>query len=59
MKANTEMFQVMFLNPMRQVDQFSNIFNFDDFCIKRESKCKLLGIQLDDVLRFESAKAIK
>ncbi len=53
MKANPEKFQVMFLNPMRQVDQFPNTFNFDDFCIKPESTCKMLGVALDDGLRFD------
>ncbi len=47
-----EKFQVMFLSPMRQVDQFPNMFKFEDLCIKRESRCKLLGIILDDGLRF-------
>ncbi len=36
---------------MRQADQFPDIFNFDDFCVKRVST---LGIALDDGLRFES-----
>ncbi len=54
MKANPEKFQVMVLNPMRQADQFPNIFNFDDFCLKRESTCKLLGVALDDGLHFDS-----
>ncbi len=52
MKANPEKFQVMFLSPMRQVDQLPNTFKFEDLCIKRESTCKLLGIILDDGLRF-------
>ncbi len=29
MKVNPEKFQVMFLNPMRQADQFPNMFSFD------------------------------
>ncbi len=54
MKANPEKFQAMFLNPLRQVDQFPNIFSFDYCCIKRESTCKLLRVAIDDGLRFDS-----
>ncbi len=52
MKANSEKFQVMLLSPMRLVNQFPNTFKFEDLCVKRESTCKLLGIILDDGLRF-------
>ncbi len=44
MKANPEKFQVMFLSPMRQVNQFPNTFTFENLCIKRESTCKLLAL---------------
>ncbi len=52
MKANPEKFQVMFLRPMGQADQFPNTFKIEDLCIKRESTCRLLRITLDDGLRF-------
>ena len=54
MKANPEKFQIMFLCPPRCIDPLPEIFVVSDIDINRQHTAKLLGILLDDKLKFDN-----
>jgi hypothetical protein len=53
MKANPEKFQIMFMCPPRCIDPFPDRFIVSDIEITRDHTAKLLGILLDDQLKFD------
>ena len=53
MKANPEKFKVMFLHPPRSPDNFPVCLNINGFKIDRHNVTKLLGVSIDDKLRFD------
>ena len=54
MKANPEKFQIMLLKPMHcQTDLPSN-FELNDISLEIQNKVKLLGITIDDKLKFDT-----
>ena len=54
MKANPEKFQIILLSSLRCIDPFPDIFVVSDIEINRQDTAKLLGILIDDELKFDN-----
>ena len=58
MKANPDKFQVMFMCPPNALDSFPNIFVISDIEILRQHTAKLLGVIIDDKLKYDEYQSI-